>query len=525
MKPSVGQVIDSRHPVDIQQLPAEKVILFPNVSGAFLWPFSGQPHIRNEPLPWFHAGPYPSDLGDRYLDRHILQGTAPEMALEEYCTTDIARKRNIDRLFTIMMEQLHARDMKCGTSCRNIIADNLRIEAVFQSPAQFELRLFRHLAETIYPQLGVSRTMVEAMNSNLTRSPFPPLYAPIHPSIARHFGLTYAGETRTYLYFTGEMLTFREAAGRYLNYDFNESLLHGITLSWTAHDASTRAQSRKLIEEGLQRSTGSAYAFDGLARLSASEGNRKDEVEFLRKAHNFNPSDAVRCSWFGTRLMETGAFAEAETVIRDAVALWPANMALRILLALILLRSGKPSEAGACAVEAAELRSVEVHVIRDLFEVLHAVKRHDVAVRILRDTLEIFPNDASLWFCLARSEQGLGDLPSAIASALKAASLESGMLDATRLAADLLIDAGMLDEAEKFLEDAIARFSTAVDFHRRLAIVLVRRDNRNAAAAILRQAIRIDPAEPQCLSFLANLSFELVGLRNKERDTIRTATV
>jgi predicted Zn-dependent protease len=367
--------------------------------------------------------------------------------------------------------------------------------------------------------------MVDAMNSNLTRSPFPPLYAPIHPSIARHFGLTYAGEKRTYLYFTGEMLSFRESARRYLDYDFNESLLHGITLSWTAHEASTRAQARKLIEEGLRRSNGSAYAFDGLARLSAAEGNRQHEVEFLRKAHAFNPNDAVRCSWLSTRLMETGAFAEAETVIRDAVALWPTNMALRILLALILLRSGKPSEAGECAVAAAELRSVEAHVIRDLFEVLHAVKRHDVAVRVLRDALEIFPNDATLWFRLARSEQGLGDLPSAIASARKAASLESGMLDATRLAADLLIDANMLDEAEQFLEDAIVRFSTAIDFHRRLAIVLVRRGDRRAAAAILRQAIRVDPAEPQCLGFLANLSFELVGLRNRERDAIGTAAV
>jgi hypothetical protein len=48
------------------------VQLFPQVSGAFLWPYAGQQHLQNATFPYFdESGPYPGEMGDSFLNKMI----------------------------------------------------------------------------------------------------------------------------------------------------------------------------------------------------------------------------------------------------------------------------------------------------------------------------------------------------------------------------------------------------------------------------------------------------------------------
>jgi len=45
------------------------VHLVQHITGAFFWPYTGQPHPRNAPAPYLDgSGPYPPELGDSFLN-------------------------------------------------------------------------------------------------------------------------------------------------------------------------------------------------------------------------------------------------------------------------------------------------------------------------------------------------------------------------------------------------------------------------------------------------------------------------
>jgi hypothetical protein len=68
------------------------VHLVPHITGAFFWPYTGQPHPRNAPAPLLdESGPYPPELGDSFLNRMIAAGTPAEQAVKTYLSTDVAR--------------------------------------------------------------------------------------------------------------------------------------------------------------------------------------------------------------------------------------------------------------------------------------------------------------------------------------------------------------------------------------------------------------------------------------------------
>src|ERR1019366_7978512 len=86
----VAQAIDSEHPVDIGKVDTTaKTIWYPNVTGIFLWPWSGVEHIRNKPLPHFDVGPCNLDFGDRWLNREIAAGVPPSDIVRKYLDLDV----------------------------------------------------------------------------------------------------------------------------------------------------------------------------------------------------------------------------------------------------------------------------------------------------------------------------------------------------------------------------------------------------------------------------------------------------
>src|SRR6185437_5810672 len=113
------------------------------------------------------------------------------------------------------------RDQQSGSAIAEVIEKQFTDIPLFMTQANLETALFQPLATGVYEQLGISTSAIEAMFKTLWRSPFPIADQPIHPSVAKHFGLKFITPETRYRTFSGERLTFREWISRYARYEWN----------------------------------------------------------------------------------------------------------------------------------------------------------------------------------------------------------------------------------------------------------------------------------------------------------------
>lgn len=250
--------------------------LVPHVAGAFLWPYTGQPHPRNAPAPFLdEGGPYPAELGDSFLNRMIAAEVPAEKAMRSYLATDVATVRRVDRLQELVLDKQRDRDLECGYSFADLIAARFRHERLFRSPNHPEVRLTMMLAGEVFARLGMTPHLIEQMVRSPSGALFPPSETPIHPSIVEHFGLEFIGPNTRYRYFNEGSFTFEEFADRYMRYEWNQDMAKAFHLFWTKQfDAAVQ-----LFEAAIRSSPRSAVAHFVLSDLLAQQGRFADAVE------------------------------------------------------------------------------------------------------------------------------------------------------------------------------------------------------------------------------------------------------
>src|ERR1700722_20204777 len=98
----IEQVFDQEKTFDVHSSNSTAPIFyFPQVTGIFLWPFSGRSHPGNAGR-WPEV--YPAELGDGFLNRMVNNGTPLDEAVESYLALDIAKITHLDRLFELHCE-------------------------------------------------------------------------------------------------------------------------------------------------------------------------------------------------------------------------------------------------------------------------------------------------------------------------------------------------------------------------------------------------------------------------------------
>lgn len=386
---------------------AAQVILVPLISAVFLWPFSGRPHPCNQKLPHAPNGPFDPELGDVFLNGLIAEGVEPDEAVNRYLTLDFSKRTNLDRLFELWFDAQRRRDQASGFEMADLIKRRFREEQAFLTPHHPNLSIFNELARQVFHRMGFSNSIIDRVLATLRVSPFAPDSQPIHPFVARHFGLRWAAEDQRYrLRHEGEF-TFPEFVRRYVAFDWNEALAEGAYLSHGQNSALARSR----LTEGLQKAPGSATGYIFLSHVSLRNGDT------------------------------AGAVAAART----AVALEPASYYGQAALGTSLARAGNPAEAEAAFRHALGLGPFAAHTSLELGRLLVDQKRFPEACQVVQDGLEYFPHNLALLL----------------------------------LAAKILVELRMLDEAESRLREAIAVKPTAAEPHWQLADVLtlqVRRD-------------------------------------------------
>jgi hypothetical protein len=265
-----------------------KVHLVPHITAAFLWPYTGTAHPLNRPEPIIEqTGPYNAELGDTFLNRMIATGTSPDDAVEQYLAADVPALRRIDRLQELVFDRQRDRDANCDFRIADHIAAQFRITQLFRSPNHPTMRLALWFATEVFSRMGANGAAISHLTTDAPNV-FPTTETPIHPTVASHFGLTYAPPERRYQYFNEGDFTFEEYAHRYMRYEWSASLAEAMDLLRRRQTAVGAAK----LEGVLPDVPRSAVARMALADALATLGRLPEAVEYACQAVELQPDNA-----------------------------------------------------------------------------------------------------------------------------------------------------------------------------------------------------------------------------------------
>ena len=455
---------------------AAKRYSIPLVTANFLWPFAREPHLSNVPLAGtMENGPYPAELGDSYLNQMIRTGVGTDQAIEQYLNLDMNSVVNLDRLYDFVIKRQRRRDEATGYRFADLIEKYFRTEQIFLTPYHPNLRIASYLMTEFFQRFGVAPTLVDRVARSLTRTPFPLDELPIHPSVCRHFGLTFIDETCRYRYSDEGRFTFEEFARRYMDFHWNRELQEGITLSRAGQDGSASDK----LRAGLARSPESAAGWLEMSRIHDRLGAMDAAISAAARSAGIETADGYSHAQLGSLLARTGQLAEAEPALRKALEMEPFQPHFQAELGNLLMAKGELAE----------------------------------AEMAFRQAIHLQPGNAHFHIALSHSLIRAGRIDEAVAAARQAIELEPSQPHFRGYLGDLLARQGELSEAEISLRKAIEIAPGNPHFHFALSHLMIRSDRIAEAIAAAEASVRLSPAEP---TFSAHLSSLRAGARNTD---------
>jgi Flp pilus assembly protein TadD len=482
-------------------------IAFPMVSAGFYWPYANQPHIRNE-RPW--DPPYPAELGDRFLNGLIAKGTPTNDAVAEYLALDVPGRSGLDRLVELYIQRQRVRDDDTGLDVAGFIEAKYRDQHLFLTPGHPETAIFKLIAHHVYDQLEVPPSLQEQAFSALRETPFPLTQLPIHPSVIKHLGITFANEETRYKYFDEGHYTFEEYIRRYMDYEWNREMFEAL-----GNDAPAGARLEKL-QRALLLSPESVRGWHLKSRLLRTVGRLDEAEEAVNRAIAIDPYDPEGPSELAHVLLHAGKIDEAERAAHLALEMFPSHAPACRALAEISARRGDRVAAASFArrAVAAEPGNVDHHAL--LAEQLLAAGDLAAAEAAFLRAVELEPGVAGLWNGLAEVLHGLGRADEALAIVRRLIAEGSQDPHIHHRLGFFLAQAGELIEAESAFRSAIKLDRDPSGFHRSLADVLARLGRRHEALVVLQAQIDLGSGDPQVFHHKGHLLLQIDDLEGAE---------
>ncbi|MBN8929205.1 MAG: hypothetical protein BGO51_01630 [Rhodospirillales bacterium 69-11] len=385
----VEQLLDLKPAAESEGLSDAPRVRIPMVTAAFLWPFAGQEHPKNERTGFLPSGPYGAEASDGYLNRLLQQGLDPDEAAAAYLALDVGQKVNLDRLYELVMDRQRSRDEAAGYRIADSIARHFRSEPIFLTPYHPHARIARVLAEQLFRQLGASRADIERMRNATLVTPFPKEELPIHPAVARHFDLQWVGPQTSYRLLNEGRFTFPEFVARYVRVAWNPALEEGIVATRTPRLPEAEA----LLRQGLAQSPRSGAGWNALRSVLLRQGRVEEALQAGRRAVMLEPDLAPYRSELGSLHRDAGRWAEAEAEFRRALLVNPSETRAIVLLAHVLKDQGRLDEAFATVMQGLEGEPYAANLHRTLAHLFEATGQIAEAVAALDRVLALTPDD------------------------------------------------------------------------------------------------------------------------------------
>jgi tetratricopeptide (TPR) repeat protein len=522
----VEQVQDFKSKADLAGIVTNaRKIGVPVVHCGFLWPFAGQPHPAN-PTPAFHeGGPYGAEMSDAFLNRLIKKGVDPATAVKTYLELDINKTVNLDRLLEMVLEKQETRDKLTDFKITPVIAGFYKTEPVFLTPYHPNLRIAMALASQALERLDVPNAEIEQMRTAVQITPFPKEELPVHPGVARHFGLEWASEDRRYRFLSEGRFTFQEFATRYMTCEWNPDLQEGLDLVRRKELHAARSK----LTQALEKTPNSAPGYGALSSVLLQLNEPKAAMEAIQTALSLDFESASHHLHRGILLNQAGEGLAAEREYRVAAALEPFDSHFPGMLAHFLSSKKRYAEARAVAVHgivcvprAANLHSILGHVAQQmgysdaaaaeykreaelapqsidgllgLARIYQDSNRDADAVGVLREAMKRAPSNPRVHGQLALVLDRLGEKSEA--AEFWAAVSDSASHDRHQQAQAIhfLMQGGKYDQAIDAARRALEEFPGDPDFSWELASSLERVGRIAEALAVVDKCINAHPGD------------------------------
>lgn len=532
----VEQVMDLTPNNDARTVAADTPrVRIPLVSGAFLWPFRAQSHPNAVSYPFLQTGPFDAEISDSYLNRLIIAGMETEKAIELYENLDVGKVVNLDRLYDLMIDRQRARDAVTGYGIADLIEAHFRTEYLFLTPYHPNVRISVALATELFRRLGATDDDIARMTALTRVSPFPAGETPIHPAVARHWGLQYIGRDQRYRFRNEGSFTFREHIRRYLHYTWNVRLEEG----WWLLRQRRFAEAIAPLRDGVAASPHSAQAHHALAEALGHTGERTQALDAVGVALSMEPANAAILATQGTILRESGQTAEAAAAFRKAIDADPAEMHYCILLAHTLRERGDLQGAAdayeqalradpwsvmawrelagvrermgdwrgaADALERAlEIDDTDVELLESKTRLLMRHGRDGDAVAAAETVVERRPESVHARIALIEALQRQGDAEAALSEALELAVRTPNDGQTYACLGHVLHKQGDLQAAEHAYRRAARLSPENAHYRHTISTLLLQRQRIGEAIAEARAAIDLEPGNALRLGYLADL--------------------
>ena len=340
----------------------DRVILVPNLTLGFLWPYAGVPHSKLSSLPTEAPHPFRMVLGDRFLNARIKENRDPDDAVREYMNLDIATSANLDRFYALVMQGVQQRDDRSGFCIAGEIERSFRDEHIFLTLFHPNLRMTVYYTTEVFRRLGVPNNVIADVMRRWRKTPYPRHAEPIHPGVCRHFGLKFADSDYRFEFYTGEMLPFQEYARRYMALDWNAPLFRGIARF--AVPTLSQAEVDEVIADlecGLRRGFPSARGLFAWAHLMTQRGRREEAIRAMRRAVELDPAETDHADRLAAELVTSGEAVEAERICRSILGAEPHSVWTFNALVNALEQQGRRVDAIEAASKARTLQPDNPH--------------------------------------------------------------------------------------------------------------------------------------------------------------------
>ena len=184
-----------------------------------------------------------------------------------------------------------------------------------------------------------------------------------------------------------------------------QNLLH---FAMVASEGGQPAKARAALEKLLQVNAMSSSALSQLGRLELASGNYTKAVDYLRRASELRPGDAIAAYDYGQALNMSGDLPGAREALQASLKLNPNQFSARLLLGHVYFSSNDPKAAQDQFEAAVLLQPSSVEAQISLSKALIAQKNFAAAAEQLELTAESQHNNPELYELLAQAYTGLG---------------------------------------------------------------------------------------------------------------------
>lgn len=204
-----------------------------------------------------------------------------------------------------------------------------------------------------------------------------------------------------------------------------QNLLHAALMA--EEDGQTR-KARGAFEQVLRLDNRSGIALLQLGRLAMEAKNYQEAAEYLRRAFELHPDDAIGAWEYGRALERSGDLPGARQALQVSLKLDSKQLAARLLLGQVYLRSNDPKAAEDEFESALLLQPANAEAQAGLARALLGQKRFSEAAGFLEDSSGSSANNADLFELLAEAYVGLNEPEPARRAREQANKIRAGKL-------------------------------------------------------------------------------------------------